>query len=394
MDEILNLPISEITETEFDCSCGKHHSFNMKAISIKKGAINDLPKMAEPFKDKKILVVFDSNTYKVAGKKAVELLKENGFDQVKELLFEVGDDILIPDEKTLGRILIELDKDCALAIAVGSGVINDSVKYVTAKTNTPYIIVGTAPSMDGYVSAGAPIICDGFKLSPQAHLAYGVIGDTDILSTAPYELIAAGFGDIVGKITAIADWDVAVEINHEYRCNTCVTLVNRALDKVFKCADKLKQRNKESLGYLMEALILTGVAMALCGVSRPASGSEHMLAHYWEMDEIKHHKNPEHHGIEVGVATAVVSRFAEELKDILPETSVKLLPNHEFVEELLTKVGAPISPKDIGISKELFKDSLINAHAIRERYSILRFAVQNGRIDAIVNKLTNYYYGN
>lgn len=131
MDEILNLSINEMPQTEFDCSCGKHHNFSVHDMSIRKGAIEDLPKMAEPFKDGKILVVFDNHTYEVAGKRAVELLKENGFN-VKELLFDTGDDILIPDEKTLGRIVQEQDLDTSLMVAVGSGVINDSVKFVTS----------------------------------------------------------------------------------------------------------------------------------------------------------------------------------------------------------------------------------------------------------------------
>ena len=100
MDEILRLKTNDMPQTEFDCSCGRHHNFSVHEMSIRKGAINDLPRMAEPFKDGKILVVFDNNTYKVAGKKAVELLKDAGFN-VKELLFDTGDDILIPDEKTL-----------------------------------------------------------------------------------------------------------------------------------------------------------------------------------------------------------------------------------------------------------------------------------------------------
>ena len=68
MDEILNLSINEMPQTEFDCSCGKHHNFSVHDMSIRKGAIEDLPKMAEPFKDGKILVVFDNHTYKVAGR--------------------------------------------------------------------------------------------------------------------------------------------------------------------------------------------------------------------------------------------------------------------------------------------------------------------------------------
>ena len=392
MDEILNLSINEMPQTEFDCSCGKHHNFSVHDMSIRKGAIEDLPKMAEPFKDGKILVVFDNHTYKVAGKRAVELLKENGFN-VKELLFDTGDDILIPDEKTLGRIVQEQDLDTSLMVAVGSGVINDSVKFVTSRSGLPYIIVATAPSMDGYVADGAPIFSEGYKYSPVAHLAYGLVGDTDILKTAPQDLIQAGYGDVVGKITAIADWDLAVKANNDYRCDTCVTLVNRALDKCFAKAEGLKDRDPESLGALLEALTLTGVAMALVNISRPASGAEHMLSHFWEMDYIARGLNPNHHGIQVGVATPIIARFFEELADILPEGTGALCPSHEEIEALLAKGGAPVSPKDIGISKELFHDSLLKGYTVRPRYSIMQFAKDNGRLEEIADKITEEIYG-
>ena len=392
MDEILNLSINEMPQTEFDCSCGKHNNFSVHDMSIRKGAIEDLPKMAEPFKDGKILVVFDNHTYEVAGKRAVELLKENGFN-VKELLFDTGDDILIPDEKTLGRIVQEQDLDTSLMVAVGSGVINDSVKFVTSRSGLPYIIVATAPSMDGYVADGAPIFSQGYKYSPVAHLTYGLVGDTDILKTAPQDLIQAGYGDVVGKITAIADWDLAVKANNDYRCDTCVTLVNRALDKCFAKAEGLKDRDPESLGALLEALTLTGVAMALVNISRPASGAEHMLSHFWEMDYIARGLNPNHHGIQVGVATPIIARFFEELADILPEGTGALCPPHEEIEALLAKGGAPTSPKDIGISKELFHDSLLKGYTVRPRYSIMQFAKDNGRLEEIADKITEEIYG-
>ena len=367
MDEILNLSINEMPQTEFDCSCGKHHNFSVHDMSIRKGAIEDLPKMAEPFKDGKILVVFDNHTYEVAGKRAVELLKENGFN-VKELLFDTGDDILIPDEKTLGRIVQEQDLDTSLMVAVGSGVINDSVKFVTSRSGLPYIIVATAPSMDGYVADGAPIFSQGYKYSPVAHLTYGLVGDTDILKTAP-------------------------QANNDYRCDTCVTLVNRALDKCFAKAEGLKERDPESLGALLEALTLTGVAMALVNISRPASGAEHMLSHFWEMDYIARGLNPNHHGIQVGVATPIIARFFEELADILPEGTGALCPPHEEIEALLAKGGAPTSPKDIGISKELFHNSLLKGYTVRPRYSIMQFAKDNGRLEEIADKITEEIYG-
>lgn len=392
MNEILNMTINEMPQTEFDCSCGKRHSFSVKDMSIRKGAIEDLPKMAAPFKDGKVLVVFDNNTYKVAGKKAVELLKADGFN-VKELLFDCGDDILIPDEKTLGRIVQEQDLDVKLMIAVGSGVINDSVKFVTSRSGLPYIVVATAPSMDGYVADGAPIISQGYKYSPQAHLTYGLIGDTDILQTAPQDLIEAGFGDVVGKITAIADWDLAVKANGDYRCDTCVTLVQRALDKCFAKATGLKTRDADSLQALLEALTMTGVAMALVNISRPASGAEHMLSHFWEMDYVARGLNPNHHGVQVGVATPVIARFFEELEDILPEGTKELCPSHEEIEALLQSAGAASSPKEIGISRELFHESLLKGYTVRPRYSILEFARQKGRLEAIADKITEEIYG-
>ncbi|MBQ6551664.1 MAG: sn-glycerol-1-phosphate dehydrogenase [Lachnospiraceae bacterium] len=393
MDKILTMNISEMPGLSFDCSCGRHHSFPVHGISIRKNAIEDLPAMAAPFKDKKILIVFDTNTYRVAGERAVCLLRENGFTKVKELLFDTGTDILIPDEKTLGRILQEQDLDCKLMIAVGSGVINDSVKFVTSRTGLPFIIVATAPSMDGYVSDGAPIFSHGYKYSPQAHLTYGLIGDTEILATAPQDMIQAGFGDVVGKITAIADWDLAVKANGDYRCMTCVRLVEKAHEKCFAHADGLPARDPEAMGALMEALTMTGVAMALVNISRPASGAEHMLSHYWEMDYIDRGLNPIHHGIQVGVATVVIARFFEELADILPEGTKELCPPAEEIAALLKKGGAPASPKEIGISRELFRASLINGWTVRPRYSILQFAKDRGRLEELAEKLTEEFYG-
>ena len=392
MNEILNLSINEMPRTEFDCSCGRHHNFSVHDMSIRKGAIEDLPKVAAPFKGEKILIVYDNNTYKVAGKRAVEILKEAGFDNLKELLFDTGDDILIPDETTLGRILQEQDLDCKLMIAVGSGVINDSVKFVTSRTGLPYIIVATAPSMDGYVADGAPIFSHGYKYSPVAHLTYGLIGDTDILQTAPDDMIQAGFGDMVGKITALADWDLSVKANGDYRCDTSCELSRRGMEKCFAKAEGLKTRDGEALGALLEGLTLTGVAMALVNLSRPASGAEHMLSHYWEMDYIARGLNPNHHGIQVGVATPVIARFFELCEDILPEGVKELCPSPADFKALLEKGGAPTTPKEIGISRELFRQSLLNGYKVRPRYSVMQFAKDNGRLEDIAETITKEIY--
>ena len=393
MDEILNLKIDEMAGCDFDCSCGRHHSFSLHDMRIRSGAINDLPEVAADFKDEDILVVFDNNTYEVAGKRALEILKNAGFKHVREMLFDTGSDILIPDAITVGRILFGINKETKLVIGVGSGVINDTIKYATSRAQIPYIIVATAPSMDGYVSAGCPVLFDGLKISLVGDLTYAVIGDTEILKTAPDDLIQAGFGDVVGKITALVDWDLAVKANGDYRCDTCVKLVQSALDKCFKTVEGLPKRDEAALGALMEALTLTGVTMALVGISRPASGSEHILSHYWEMDYVARGLNPVHHGVTVGVATPVVCRMFEELADLMPEGVMDWLVPSAEVKDLLAKAGSPVTPKDAGISKDLFHKSVLEAYKIRDRYSILRFAVEKGLINELADKLTEEIYG-
>ena len=231
------------------------------------------------------------------------------------------------------------------------------------------------------------------QYSPVAHLTYGLVGDTDILATAPDDLIQAGFGDMVGKITAIADWDLSVKANNDYRCDTCVELTNRAMKITFDSCDKLPDRDPEALGNLLEGLTLTGVAMALVNMSRPASGAEHMLSHFWEMDYVERGLNPNHHGIQVGAATPVIARFFEELADILPEGTAALCPPAGEIEALLRKGGAPASPKEIGISRTLFHESLIKGWTVRPRYSILQFAKDRERLTALADQLTEEFYG-
>ncbi len=392
MNEILNLQINEMAQTKFDCTCGRNHFFSIHDMAIGKGTLNELASMAKPFIDGKVLMVCDNNTYKAAGEQALKLMETSGF-QVKLLVFDKGTDILIPDESVVGRVLQELELNITLMVAVGSGTLNDLVKFVSSRTKVPYIVVCTAPSMDGYVADGAPLICDGKKISYPACLAYGVVGDTDIMKKAPSHLIHAGFGDVVGKLTALADWDLAVHTIDEYRCDTCVTLVNRALEKCFSKTDDLAKGDEEAVLYLIEALTLTGVAMGLVGVSRPASGSEHMLSHYWEMDFIAKGRYPELHGIKVGVATPVIAEFFEELSDCIPKTTAQAAPSRLQVEDLLRRAGCPVSPKDIGVDKDLFYRSLMEGYQVRPRYSILRFAKEKGRLKDIAEKITERIYG-
>lgn len=392
MKNILEMNINEMASIDFDCACGKHHTLGIKHILIGKNVLGDITKMAKDFKNEKIFLFSDDNTFKACGNEVFNILQEEDFN-VKNFVYPSGEDILIPDEKVLGRLFMEMERGTKLIIAVGSGTINDLAKYMSSRSGIPYIIVCTAPSMDGYASDGAPLICDGFKIAFEATLAYGILGDTEIMKKAPMNLIQAGFGDVLGKLTALADWELSRRMVSDYYCETCVLLVQKALDKVIANAKGLKERDEAAILYLIEALTLTGVAMGLIGISRPASGAEHMLSHYWEMDFIKRKLYPELHGIKVGIGTPVICRMFELLKDEIPKSAYDLCPSRDEVVNLLKTAGCKVSPKEVGVSKELFYESLLKAYTVRKRYSILQYAVENNKIEQCASIITKEIYG-
>lgn len=388
MDEILNLSVSEMAGMSFDCSCGRKHSVDIRKIVIDNGVIDEVINVAADFKQGKVFLAADNNTYRVCGEKVEKLLADNGFN-LKTYVFNMPHQ-LVPDEKALGRLLIEIDAGTSLIVAVGAGVINDLARYLSYKLNIPYIIIGTAPSMDGYASVVSPLMVDGFKVTYEAVYPYAIIGDIEILKDAPMEMLHAGFGDVLGKLTALTDWDLSRKLNGEHYCETCVKLVKNALQKCIDNVDGIVRRDNDAIKYLMEALVLSGVAIGLFGNSRPASGAEHLLAHFWEIDAIAKSKEHPLHGNSVGVGTAVVSSIYKLMEGKLP-VGVKT-PEPEMVRDFLKKAGACDNPADLGIDRELFKKSIIHAMEIRPRFTIFRLAAQMGLLEEYADILTGRFY--
>ncbi len=391
MNEIFKLSINEMANASFDCSCGRHHTFGVDDLVMGKGVLPQITEILKDYKNKKIYMISDNNTFKAAGKDTLKILTDAGF-QVKSNVIDSGDDILIPDEKAVGNMFMELEKDTEVIVSVGSGTLNDMAKFMSQRTRIPYMIVCTAPSMDGYASEGAPLIYKGRKISYDAWLPMAILGDTNIMKDAPMHMLRAGYGDVIGKLTALADWKLSQEQTGEYFCETITELVQKAIKKVVDSTDALAKREEDAVLYLIEALTLTGVAMGLIGVSRPASGAEHMLSHYWEMAFIEQGKYPELHGIKVGIATPIIAQIFEEMRDELPESVIEMMPSRDYVEDLLKRVGAPVYPTDVKIDKELFYRSIIEGNTVRERYSILDLAVKKGKIEEIAQKLTDRFY--
>nr|WP_241416430.1 sn-glycerol-1-phosphate dehydrogenase [Clostridium beijerinckii] len=370
-------------------AAAKKHRIDIKHIYVGENVYNRILDVAKEILPKEILLVSDNNTYKALGKCVENELTESGYKVNNIILVSDGD--LIPDEKAIGRVLVEVNNETGLIVAVGSGSINDICRIISAKTHIPYVIMGTAPSMDGYASTVSPLIIDGAKVTYPGTNPYAIIADSNIMKDAPFEMICAGFGDILGKYTALSDWRLSNTIYNEYFCDTTEKLVRNAMYKCFENIEGAVKRDVKAIEYISEALILSGIAMTLSGNSRPASGAEHHLSHYWEIDKLSRKLEHPLHGNSVGVGT-VISAWLYKKLNIEERFGIKT-PVPEIIINLLNSIGAKSNPKALGIEKELFHRSVIHALEIRPRYTILQYAKTENMLEEYANELTNLFYG-
>lgn len=289
-----------------DCKCGKRHECAIKYVYVERDAAKYIPEITEGYDN--ILIVADGNTYLAGGLKCEEQLIVNAGKQPRRVIFPSS--LLIPNEAAIAKVNAALD-GVDFILGIGSGVIQDLCKHVASNAKIPYTIYATAPSMDGYASSGAAMITDGMKVTYPAEVPIAILADTEVIKNAPLDMIKAGYGDIIGKYSALNDWKLGTAVNGEYFCDYVYGLTADAVKQVLPLAKKLIERDEESVGTLMEALILVGVAMSFAGSSRPASGSEHHLSHYFEITGIVDQKPYLPHGIDVVFSTVITSKLRE-----------------------------------------------------------------------------------
>ena len=288
------------------CSCGRTHECDIESVIIESGAIKRLSELCEKYR--KILIVADENTLRAAGDAVISSLSSK---EISRVIFPASP-LLIPNEQAIERVEEALCES-ELILGVGSGVIQDLCKYVSHFNNIPYMIVATAPSMDGYASTGAAMILQGMKVTVPAGLPRAIICDTEVLKNAPSEMIKAGYGDIIGKYSALSDWKLSNIINGEYLCDYIYSLTYKMVEKTLACAEGLLRRDEKAVGTLAEALIVVGIMMSFAGSSRPASGSEHHLSHFFEIVGIVKDEPYLPHGIDVAYSTVMTAALREKL---------------------------------------------------------------------------------
>ena len=384
--DILTAPLSELTQVDFECECGRRHTISIGALEIGSGVSGNVARLAAPYLEKgPALVVCDKNTYAVLGEKIYRQLEDAGLKAYLQIFPEKH---LHPDEYALGRLLIEASDEargCALLIAVGSGTLNDITRLVSGRLGLPYFIVGTAPSMDGYAGNSSPIVCRGSKLSFYSHYADAIIADTAIMSQAPAWMLAAGLGDVLGKYVALADWRLGQDVKGEYRCELISRFMENAVEKCVASAPAAARREEEAIGAMTQALVRAGMAMGLAGVTRPASGCEHHMAHYCDLDLIKRGLDYPLHGNTVGICAMAMLRFYEFARE--DGLTGLQTPPAEAVRDMIAAIGGPTRPEQIGIDADLFRRAMLEAGNMRPQYSMLKHVAAHRLLEKYTEKV-------
>ncbi len=236
----------------------------------------------------------DENTYKVCGEYISKELEKS----------RISYDLLIlppdahSDEKNICKVLLNT-KENSLIVSIGSGSITDTARFIAYKQRLRFVSVPTAPSMDGYASPVSALTINGLKTTVSAKPPEKIFANLNIIKNSPNILKKAGFGDLMGKFTALADWRLSNILIGE---NISLSVV----EEMYKaCEDTLKNIEKDNFEkLLLEGLIKSGELMTIVGNSRPASGSEHHVAHYLEFLGYNLF-----HGIKVGLSTLYIIRL-------------------------------------------------------------------------------------
>jgi glycerol-1-phosphate dehydrogenase [NAD(P)+] len=279
----------------------------------------------------------DSSLEKVSLKRSMYVASHASIGIVDRLQDKIGD--TLPD----------------FVIGFGGGRSVDIAKMTAFRIGRPFLSVPTSASHDGISSPFVSIRGTNKPHSIKANTPMGVVADTQLMLEAPSRLLAGGCGDLVAKITAVKDWELARDEKGEYFGSYAANLAYMSAKIIVEESEKLSYKSQFGIRTIVEALISAGVAACIAGSSRPCSGAEHLFSHAVEYVA---GSNFGLHGERVGLGTIMMAKLHGL--------------NWDKIAETLENVGAPTKAQQIKLNEEQVVKALTAARSLRpERYTIL-----------------------
>ncbi|MCL4350475.1 MAG: NAD(P)-dependent glycerol-1-phosphate dehydrogenase [Candidatus Thermoplasmatota archaeon] len=320
-----------------------------REVYVGHGVINKVPDVVNKNLMKgNVAIITGHNTYKIAGKEIADLLEDASIEN-SIFICESA------DEENLNRVNAEIKEyGAGIVIGAGGGSKIDLAKKTAYNLNIPLISIPTTPSHDGIASPRASIKRGKWSVSEEAVMPISIIADTYIMSKVPYRYLKAGAADVISNESALLDWKLANRIKGEEFSSSAAAIAEYASKELVERAHLIMPEVEESVWLVTKQILASGTSMAIAASSRPASGSEHLIAHALEMLA----PGTAIHGEQVALG-CIVSLFLHG-KD------------WKAMENVFRKIGISTRASDYGINDHIMIEALRTAHRIRpERFTIL-----------------------
>ena len=383
--------------------------------------------------NEKLAVVSDRYTFEVLGRRVGSALRADGF-AIEEIVWKTPH----ADSERVEE-LRHLTRHCDGLIAVGSGTVNDSVKYASFLDKKRYSVFPTSPQL-AYGSPTASISFGGFKKSITALPAQGIFFDLSVISQCPIRLTRSAFADLICRTTAQVDWLMSHLLFGTFYRKLPYIYLNYEEEGLFEHAKALQEGNFEAFGILVRHCALMGLAICAANSSHPGSMGEHMMSHY--IDMFFNDVNPNTlHGEQVGVTSLTMSRLQNRIltsddPPVLKPTEINeadmiarygneigqqciqqlknkafdrtqanrlnrrladgweslaeqlravMLPS-EQLRKAMKEVGGIRTGCDLGLPRKFYREIVLYSREVRDRFTMLDLAADTGMLEAFADE--------
>ena len=305
----------------------------------------------------------------------------------------------VADEQTVAKVAAA-GEGYDYLLAVGAGTLNDLCKYAGFLTHRESGVFATAPSMDGFSSGVTPLIEKGFKITPfgadgvrRAHRSRRAV------RRAPHH-DRRGRGGYPCKYCCLTDWRISSYLTGETYGEEAASLMYDAVRACDESIPALAAGREEGVGKLMEALLISGYAMVIAGNSRPASGAEHHMSHFLEMDFLRRGERIPLHGVKVGLgddglplsstrrsAAVPPSRAASAS---MPRRTSSLRPSTSRASFLRSAVRRAF-PRSASLRRTV-RTMFFEAYKIRDRFTVLTLYCTKGWMKETADELMERFF--
>jgi glycerol-1-phosphate dehydrogenase [NAD(P)+] len=338
-----------------------------RKILIGESVISDLGSLIRSLDgdQARVALISGKNVKARAGDECAKSLKKHSVEFTWNIVSKASMETVKALQEKLAR------KDAPdFVVGFGGGRSVDIGKMTAFRIGRPFLSVPTSASHDGISSPFVSIRGTEKPHSVKANTPIAVLADTLVMSKAPPRLLAGGCGDLVGKITAVKDWELARDDKGEYFGSYAANLAYMSARIILAESKKLGRMDRFGIRTIVEALISAGVAACIAGSSRPCSGSEHLFSH-----AVEYVAGPDFglHGERVGIGTIMMAKLHGL--------------DWEKIAETLADMNAPTTARQIGLSEDQVVKALVTAQSLRpDRYTILSKAKLNNKTAASLAK--------